>query len=76
MSTKLFNGSDWALRYLKRNGRSEKTAKRSEDVLGCLRRTLGESKEILWNLKDPWAEGSLEVRCWKGFRVRKDLGEV
>ena len=30
-----------------------------EDILGCLI-TLGESKEILWKLKEPWTEGGLE----------------
>ena len=43
-------------------------------LLECLKITLGESKEILLKLKEPWTEGSLEARGWKGSTARKDTG--
>ena len=38
--------------------------------LGCLI-TLEEPKEILCKLKEPWTEGSLEARGWKGVECPK-----
>ena len=69
-----FHSCDQALGSLKGISCLKRRRGDLKTFLECLKITLGESKEILWKLKEPWTEGSLKARAWKRSRARKDTG--